>query len=501
MSNLEDVRYGWNFMAKLLGVDLAGRTAFSDYAANVAQNQGIQAQNVRIQEINDAIDRLTKNINELNNSHPGIGIEQLKGFVAEEWHAQTFNIDAIRQGSDSRAWTLQENGYASVDVDTNFGKQYSLKYSNYADRAEKMQAELFRDSSQPKYHGQERLIASEQLEDAKAAARTQAARNAEIRPDVSYAHEDTEKHLVGKVSDDQGVESKELSIKESRQISKEVQKDGFDAEKHGYQKEVLLNEVQIDYLNRALKAGLTAATITAITQLVPEIYKAIDYLIKHGEIDLQGLKKSGKKVISASGEAFLRGSFAYGVEMAIQNGLLGETLKTVSPSVVGVTVAVILGTVRDSIMVAAGKMSGKEMGMKFADNLIISSGYLVSMKIGGAIAQAMFPELPGIGYAIGSLLGCSVAVVYNIGKNKLISFCVDTGFTCFGLVEQNYELPEEVLKEMGVETIPISRTETGRAQVNTVNTQSNINHTEYETVDITVLRRGVIGVNRVGYVF
>lgn len=54
---------------------------------------------------------------------------------------------------------------------------------------------------------------------------------------------------------------------------------------------------------------------------------------------------------------------------------------------------------------------------------------------------------------------------------------------------------------MGVETIPISRTETGRAQVNTVNTQSNINHTEYETVDITVLRRGVIGVNRVGYVF
>jgi hypothetical protein len=38
------------------------------------------------------------------------------------------------------------------------------------------------------------------------------------------------------------------------------------------------------------------------------------------------------------------------------------------------------------------------------------------------------------------LIGTSFCVIYNIGKKKLISFCVDTGFTCFGLVEQNYEL-------------------------------------------------------------
>lgn len=59
-----------------------------------------------------------------------------------------------------------------------------------------------------------------------------------------------------------------------------------------------LAEVQIAYLNQALKAGLTAATITAITQLVPELYKAIDYLIKHGEIDMSQIKQSGKKVTS-----------------------------------------------------------------------------------------------------------------------------------------------------------------------------------------------------------
>lgn len=151
------------------------------------------------------------------------------------------------------------------------------------------------------------------------------------RPDVAAAHKDTGEHLVGVVSDGEGVQSQELSIKESQAIAKEAKNGGFDPEKHGITKDVYLAEVRVDYLNQAVKAGLTAATITAITQL------------------------------------------------------------------------------------AAGKMTSAEMGVQFVDTLVVSSGYLVSMKIGGAIAQALFPELPGIGFAIGSLLGCSVAVVYNIG--------------------------------------------------------------------------------------
>lgn len=499
MQQKSEMQQGWDFMAQMLGADLGGARAFSDFTENLAQNESIQMQNVRIQQINDAIDQLAKNINE--HPHINLGVEQFKGFVAEEIHAGSFNIDAIRQGSEHRAWTLQDNGYASVDVKTNFGKEYSLKYSNTVKAAENRQAALNTDTRAPKYQGQERLIAAEQVEDAKALAHRRGLKDIVNRPDVFEAHLDTEDHLVGKISDGEGVESKELSIKESKQIAKEAKNGGFDPEKHGYSKKPLIDEVRLNYVNQALKAGLTAASITAITQLVPELYKAIDYLIKHGEIDINGLKKSGKKVISTSGEAFLRGSIAYGVEMAIQEGLLGEALKQVNPSIVGVAVTVIFGTIKDSILVAAGKMSSKEMGMHFVDTLVVSSGYLVSMKIGGVIAQALFPELPGISYAIGSLLGCSVAVVYNIGKKKLIAFCVDTGVTCFGLVEQNYELPEDVLKEMGIETIPIQRTQVEMTDVPRTQVMgTDVETSEYETIDITVLRRGVIGVNRIGYV-
>ena len=498
MGNLEDVKYGWDFMANMLGADFGATSAYVDFTHNVAANEAIELQNIHIQEVNAAIDELAKNLNE--HTYRNLDIERFKGFVAEEMHAGTFNIDAIRKYSEHRASVLHENGYGTVDVGTNFGKNYSLKYANEAKNAENYQALLNRDTRTPKYEGQERLIAAEQVEEARAWANRRALKDIENRPDVAQAHLDTKEHLVGIISDEEGVESRELSIKESKQIAKEAKAGEFDPEKYGYTKEVMLDPVKIDYINQAMKAGLTAAAITAITQVVPELYKAIDYLIKNGEIDLNALKKSGVKVISASGEAFLRGSIAYGVEMSIQNGLLGEAVKRIDPTMVGVVVSVILGTVKNSIYVAAGKMSYAEMGANFVDSIIISSGYVVSMKVGGAIAQALFPQLPAIGYAIGSFLGCSVAVVYNIGKKKLISFCVDTGFTCFGLVEQNYELPEEVLEKMGVHYIPVPRTEISRVDVNRVSTEVQVNVSKYETIDITILRRGVIGVNKIGYV-
>lgn len=499
MAELQDVKYGWDFMAKLMGADLAGHSAYADYVANGLQNQQIGIQNLHIQEINDAIDALARNINE--HPHLNLGVEQFKGYVAEEFAAGTFNVDALRKGSSHMAFTLQENGYGSVDIGTNFGKSYSLKYANYADKAESYQAVLNPDTHLPKYQDQELLIAPEHIEEAKAWAARRAGKDMLTRPDVSASHEYVKEHLVGTVSDGEGVESQGLSIKESKEIAREAKDGGFDPEKHGISKEAYLAEVRIDYLNQAVKAGLTAATITAITQLVPELYKAVDYLIKHGEIDVNQLKKAGGKVISTSGEAFLRGSIAYGVQMAISNGLLGESIKAIDPSMVGVAVTLILGTIKNSVLVAAGKMTSMEMGMQFVDTLVVSSGYLVSMKIGGVIAQAFFPQLPGISYAIGSLLGCAFAVVYNIGKNKFISFCVDTGFTCFGLVEQDYELPDEVMKELGISTVKVDRAKVNTTQIKKTSPISDVGRTQYETVDITVLRRGVIGINRIGYVF
>ncbi|MBQ3220583.1 MAG: hypothetical protein IJB34_01325 [Clostridia bacterium] len=491
---------GWDFMSSHIGADIVARGAVSDFIAVAQQNQQIVLENARRIAINEAIDQLTRSVNE----HPyiNLGVEQFKGYVAEEIVAGTFNIEAIRQGSEHRAYSFpNESGYGSIDIDTNFGKTYSLKFTNEAARAEAFQAVVDTETSLPKYHGQERLIADDQLDEARYWARRRAATEAGKRPSVAEAHRETGEHLISTVSDGEGVSSRKLTSDEARNAAKHAKKGSFEAEELGYSKEALLDEVRLNYIKKAAKAGLTAATLTAILQLVPELYKAIDYLIKNGELDVNQLKKSGVKVLSASGESFLRGSIAYLAQMAIQEGLLGEKMKQVDPILVGVAVTVILGTIKNSILVALGKMTVAQMGMQFIDTIVVSSGYLVSMKIGGAIAQAFFPQLPGIGFAIGSLLGCSLALVYNVAKNKLISFCVDTGFTCFGLVEQSYELPEEVLKKLGIDLIPIKRTEISRTQISRPQITTTVDTVQYETIDIQVLRRGVIGVNKVGFVF
>lgn len=154
-----------------------------------------------------------------------------------------------------------------------------------------------------------------------------------------------------------------------------------------------------------------------------------------------------------------------------------------------------------SVIQRTGCCPCNQMGAAFVDTVIVSGGYLLGAHIGGIIGQALGFELPVVGYLLGSLIGTAFCVVYNIGKKKLISFCVDTGFTCFGLVEQNYSLPEDVLHELGVETIPIPRTQVERIEIPRVQPfTTEISRPTYETIDITVLRRGVIGVNKIGYV-
>ena len=54
---------------------------------------------------------------------------------------------------------------------------------------------------------------------------------------------------------------------------------------------------------------------------------------------------------------------------------------------------------------------------------------------------------------------------------------------------------------MGVKTIPIPRTKIDAIDIPKINIdKSEIIRTDYETINLTVLRRGVIGVNQIGYI-
>lgn len=90
---------------------------------------------------------------------------------------------------------------------------------------------------------------------------------------------------------------------------------------------------------------------------------------------------------------------------------------------------------------------------------------------------------------------------YDYGYKRALSFCVDTGFTLFGLVEQNYTLPDDIIKLIGLETFDYETFEFERFKSDIFEVESfSIETFEPDNLEITFLRRGVIGISKIGYI-
>lgn len=486
MEEKSSIERGWEFASKLIGADMSAKTARS-----------------YVGRIEKAIQKLEDDIN--NHPQRNEGVAQLQGFMLEEWGAGTFNIEAAVRGSNDHVDVPRSKGKYSIDDLLKSGKAYSAKSYATAEKTAKQQMSFDPETGKSGYYSQGRLVPADKLAGVKSFAHREALRNASTRPEVAAAYAEVESEAVDVITNKEGVSGKNATRKELDQFAEESKSQSFKAEKHGITIDTAIKPQ--DIMKQAARAGLSAAVVTMIMQTAPEIYKAIDYLIKTGELEIYQIRQIGTKAITSGAEGFLRGSVACTLQILCEKGVFGEVLKKIEPNFLGVAVALTIETIKNSILVATGKMAPREMGAKFVDGVVVSAGFIAGTKlgatIGGAIGQVIGFKLPVVGYILGSLIGCAFSAVYNIGKKKLISFCVDTGFTCFGLVDQDYQIPEDVLRNMGIDITPILRTEVEKTEIpRTEVPRISLGQTEaLETIDFHVLRRGIIGVNKVGYVY
>ncbi len=496
MTDKKVMEQGWAFASRITGSSAAAY-ANSGYAAQVSAVQ-------------NEIDNLARSMASLKS---GASDASISGFVAETWHAGTFNINAKASNSTNVAiagqpgteGVLGRNNYGSVDilVQTADGtpiNEYGAKYLVNAKETAKSQSMPDKYGIGTKYKEQLRLNPSDQNADVIAISKKRA-NNPNTPDNWKEGYEQTARLSRDRISDGE-VDSKPLSKDESMEIAKEIKEDKLDLKKHGVENELMGAK---EIMQKATQAGLTAAAISAIMQTAPDIFKAIDYLIKNKKLDPESLKNIGVKGLSAGAEGFIIGSTACILQMKIAEGLLGPAIQqamasTMAPTILGTLVSLAYTTIKNSIMVAAGKMTARDMGSVLIDTVAISSGYVAGAAIGGAIGQAIGFAVPVVGYILGSLVGCAFAAVYNIGKKKFISFCVDSGFSCFGLVDQDYTLPESVLAEMGIDITPISRTQVSRTEISRTQSQNYTSRINLQTVDIKIVKRGIIDLNQVGYV-
>ena len=138
------------------------------------------------------------------------------------------------------------------------------------------------------------------------------------------------------------------------------------------------------------------------------------------------------------------------------------------------------------------------MSNELIQDLFVSSAALA----GGYTGQVLLHQLPVVGYLIGSFVGSVTgSFVYNTGYKAVISFCTETGVTLFGLVDQDYTLPDDIIAEMGLETFEYEKIELESFEPESFSFDTFKPETfEPESLGITYLRRGVIGVSKIGYV-
>lgn len=473
-------------------------------------------------KISSTIQNLEKTLNEFNGYKTPIG--QLSGNIAEHWHARTFNNNAAIQNSPYEAIVLESNELGSVDIDTNFGNQYGLKMlRNAAESAKAQSISWFQKYKEytytngsdisfeeyckikgltdidilndPIYKGQIRIIPSDQLEDAIKWLENKIAKEELTRPEQVARYKETLENLRTVIKSPDGTTSVALTKEQAEELAKLAKEGKVKVYDTKFCNELRMQEI----LGRSLKAGMTAALITFVLKMTPEILKIISGMVKDGVVDAEELKKVGLKALPATGESFLRGFIASSLTLAYETGKFGNLLNInpqMVPSVIGALTVIAISTIEDSIRLANGKITKEEFILNLNRSVFVSGCAIGA----GILLQSLLPAIP-FAYFIGNMVGTLIgAFGFKLIDNAFVSLCIDHGYTFFCLVKQDYSLPEELLKELGVDWTQVDEVYLDSITMDEVELES-VDIDEVEGDYIKMLRRGVFKVHHVGYLY
>jgi hypothetical protein len=380
---------------------LAGKIEQGAVAGGVT-NIGAYAKKIdtSIETANKAnIDLLYRNDGQLNQQL------NLDGFIAEQHHVDTFNLDAVAKDSEYRAEVLKPKpGYAygknSVDVvirdgDGKIIRRYQAKYGADADATDAL-------LKKGDYRGQRKLVPEGQSEDIPGSTET-------IEID--------------------GIESKPLSKKEAKERQRRAQEE--EAKHYDW------NETsRIDIVKNIGKKAGAAALLSVGFQGARILGRRIWNGIKGKENisvedDLQEFVQSSIKSTTTSG---LTVAVTGGVIVAVKSGWLGNVLKNTPAGRIANAVCIGIENAKVLYKYAIGEITGEEALDRVGSVTSILVGGLACGANGASIGAALGIVLGPVGTAIGGVVGGVVSgiagstvgeAIYEGGK-KIVSTIVDT---------------------------------------------------------------------------
>ncbi|RTL01639.1 MAG: hypothetical protein EKK57_04245 [Proteobacteria bacterium] len=340
-------------------------------------------------EIDNAINQSNQAMIDTIVNKDGISINMgrnLDGFIAEQHHVDTFNLEAAAQGSGVRAKVLTPDGaYGKNSMDIGIydenGKlvrRYQAKYGQDAD-ATKV---LFEKGD---YKGQRKLVPSEQVNNVEGS--------------------------VGEIEYN-GIKSKPLSKADAKALQEKAQIE-YEAKKYEW------NDVnRINIAKEIGKGALLAAGATCAFQgariLGRRVWNALTG--KENQSASEDLKEFFESSIKTGANVGATTAVAGGVVVAARNGWLGTIAKGMKANVI--TNAVVGGIENAKILYkfAKGELTGLEAADAMGTTTTSLIGGVYGFESGVAIGAAICAIGGPIGAAIGSIAG---GIVGGIAGSKI----------------------------------------------------------------------------------
>lgn len=424
-------------------------------------------------------------------------IGNLQGDMAEYFFARIFNLKARASGSPYRAEVLRSTELGSVDVliyktdaagnaIPGSATPYSLKYYKSGKGAALQQARTFgreykavlsskmkEDSSITAenytfddflkerdldnkgiteetllYGGQTRLIPKGKMTSAKKTLETLIKKEADPERRKNLQ---TVLDLITDVinSPDGKVDDIKLTRTKSEEIARAARKGKLDLDKLGLDiDDILTNRI---IWERSLHIGFVSGCVTLAIDLAPQLIDIILQLFSKGIVDLESLDLTGG--LNDAGSSFIVGTLTSALTFHASRETL---LSSVTPEMISFMVMMCYTSIVTTIKGYRDNLSGNEIANQLVQNTYVLTwtyvgasliGPQIASGIGNIIGQTIGiignSVLPIVSTMLGTLIGAIIGGLSFKWLNDLgVSLCVEKGYTFFGLVKQDYTIPE-----------------------------------------------------------
>lgn len=327
----------------------------------------------------------------------------LDGFIAEQYHAQTFNLNAEATGSPYRAKVLEPtgSGYAKNSVDIvivdghgKIVKRYQAKYCKDAEAT----ARAFEHGD---YRGQQKLVPKGQ-------------------------EQDIAKKVTTVIEAPDGTTSKPLSKKQAKKLQREAQSGKWNDLNWG---EYKTKDLAIGIGKQAGQAALMGAAVGVGFDVAQKVWNGEE--IDGGELVETAIVSGADFGVKAAAAGALKVGAEKGVISVIPKGTSAEVITNIVH--VGIENVKIVGKM------ATGELTVKEGFEKMEQTTVATVAGIASSPEGAVIGTAVGAVLGPVGATVGYFIGTTVG--YMVGSK--------VGETVVKGVQKIREKAKEVIRSVG----------------------------------------------------